>query len=217
MGERGAEADARAVQKDSKIIAVDLEFAADLVFVLFVEENASEELPVFFVHFPEDAAHQFAALAGGELFHRAGTRIDDIGGVFRHLRLASMRAQKFERDIVADGMNEAGQAGWAIERFAGTEVAENAEEGLLAGVLNEFGGAEARAQLELHGSGKVRDQKVLGIGIPVPERAQVVLVEQWLGHSAMDRAYQMEGGLRRSGVQGRHGTEFDRNCTYYCA
>jgi hypothetical protein len=41
----------------------------------------------------------------------------------------------------------------------------------------------------------MRNQKVFGIGIPVSERLQIVLVEQWLGHSAMDRAYQTGGGV----------------------
>ncbi len=145
--EHGAEAIAGTVEEHPEIAAVDVEFAADLVLVFFVEKNAAEQPAVLFVHFGENAAHQGAALTGVELHVGAGTRIGEVGRVFGHLALAGVGAEEFEGDVVADRVDETRQTGGIIERFAGTEVADDAEKSLLGGVLDEIGGAKAGPQL----------------------------------------------------------------------
>ena len=90
------------MQQHPQIIAVYLKFPTDLIFIFFFQEHAPQQLPVLLVHFTQNLAYQFAALSGGELRFGTGIRIGHIRSVFRHLRLAGVRAKQFERHVVTN-------------------------------------------------------------------------------------------------------------------
>ncbi len=138
MGEDGPESVPSTVQKHPQITAVDLKFAADLIFILLVEENSAKQLAIFLAHLIQDPPDQFAAQAAVQLTFRPGARIDNVGRIFGHLRLPGVGTEEFERYVVADGMNETRQARGIVEGLAGTEITDDTQEGLLRRVLNKI-------------------------------------------------------------------------------
>jgi hypothetical protein len=82
---RLAKANTGAVEQNSQVRAVNLKFAADRIFIFFVETDALDEPAVFLGHLIENAGYKTAALRRSRERFRAAGGIFGLGSVFGHL------------------------------------------------------------------------------------------------------------------------------------
>jgi hypothetical protein len=52
----------------------------------------------------------------------------------------------FQRNIFAGGVHKAGEPLGVLQPFAGTEILQNAQQGLLASILGQLGGPQSITQ-----------------------------------------------------------------------
>ncbi len=89
-------------------------------------------------------------------------------------------AQKLKFKMLANRKHEARQMRRVRHHITRAKIAKDAEEDLRSGILNQFLGTHASPQAQQNGLRKMRDQKVLGFGIPPGEGSEIILVKEEL-------------------------------------
>jgi hypothetical protein len=84
---------------------------------------------------------------------------------------------ELQPDIVAYLVNEPGQTGGVVECFSRPEILEYPEKRLLARIQRQLGRPQLMAELALHRPGKMGNQVLLDIFVPVCQSLKVRRVE----------------------------------------
>lgn len=171
------------MQEDAEVARLDAERAADRVFILFFEKDHTEDGAVAFGQFFEDPLHQLLAFPVDDRGFDVDARVGRIGSVFGNLRMARLAAQMFEHDVLADGVDEGGEALGMVETATGADDADHAQQGFLAYVLDQLRRADFGAQLQPDDVGEVPREVGFRGGVGVAEAGEVILIENFVGQT----------------------------------
>jgi hypothetical protein len=146
--------------------------AADLIKVDEAERGA-----VFRREPGKDLMDHAVALFRLDYLFLIGGRIDWIGCGFGELGMAAMGALHLEGDVLADAVNEGAKALRVGERLVRPEIAQDAKQGLLADIFDQFGWQIGIAEPDLDGSVEMGKEFPFGIRVRFAQSADEVSVE----------------------------------------
>jgi hypothetical protein len=169
----------RAMEENSKVLAVNSKFLADFFPVAFIEEDSFEQRSVSYRHAEQYLANLDLNLAGcgyGMRVCSGRYRLD--GPVLIERFAAGRSAVMFEQNVIADGIYEGAQALRLAKSTGFPEARKYPSEGFLTHVLDRLRGLEPRAKLQMEQFGEVANEMLLSAGVPSAEIFDVGRVER---------------------------------------
>ena len=166
----------RPMDQHSKVAAIDLQVAADVVLVALVEEQPLEQELLALGKALQRGVDCLALLGSDQAEIRGRARRCLVVVLFERC-CAGIGALHLEQHVVADAVDKGAEALRAGQPAFLLQRREHPHEGFLAGVLDLGRRAQPGAQLQHQQFSEVAGEMTLGVGVPGNQPADVLGVE----------------------------------------
>lgn len=167
---------------NAQIVAIDLHFTAELIFVALVEEEAVQQSAIGRREFGQDFADLPGTLLCNEFrFNRAGA-IYGFMRFFVDLHGAFAGTEELQKHVFTDRVYEAAEAFRIDDGMLLTDSREHAKEGLLSQVGNQLRIPQPLAKLYEQKFAEVGGEVRLHVVISARKPLQVIAIERITVH-----------------------------------
>ena len=129
------------MQKDPEVFTADAKFFTNLIFVLVVEEDSSQQLPILLSEFSQRPLHQVRAFVLKQTRLHAGLTTWDFPDPFRKLTKAAIPPKRFLDDMVRNRVNVSPQTLGMLDGSL-PEIAQDPQKRLLPDIVGHGWGPE---------------------------------------------------------------------------